>query len=110
MTPQDILDAILKYGLSIRQIPTELTEIINTGDPQSGDVVTEWPKESNHTRCVVQRVTIPKHAGYWMCQQVKDTSSAVRWNIKTNHLAPTLEESVALFLKSTESQPKILTT
>jgi hypothetical protein len=42
---------------------------------------------------------IPQHPGYWMCKRVNNTRSRVEWNDKTDNLAPTLEESINLYLR-----------
>ena len=44
-------------------------------------------------------VRIPKHAGMFMCKSVFNTDSMVRWNLKTDNLADTLEGSIEKFLK-----------
>lgn len=66
LTPEQILYAIQTFGLSIRQIP------------------------------MVTHLTPNVHGGYWMCQEVKHTSSMVVWNKKTHSLAPTLGGSVKM--------------
>ena len=43
---------------------------------------------------------VPDNAGYWMCKQYPRTSSSMEWKKAECHLAPTLEESVKLFLDS----------
>lgn len=41
---------------------------------------------------------VPEYAGWWMCQQVSNTDTRTQWSYKHDNLAPTLEESVRLFL------------
>jgi len=42
---------------------------------------------------------VPDNAGHWMCQQVTNTSQTVTWRKDECNLAPTLEESINLFLE-----------
>lgn len=120
-----MIDIIIKYGLSIRQIPLvvtnkyyylgkELTEnqvlevwkpdlayfeaTKGCGSPKNRmiDFYLKFPEG----RTLIVETKVPKNAGYWMCKQVKHTSSTVRWNTKKDNLAPTLEESINLFLKN----------
>jgi len=122
----ETLEAIERYGIAIRQIPREIVSIFNfDGDENRiykgvrGELVEiESPKESHEyirsTRqdnpayritdtTVYHRylrfVTIPENAGYWMSQESRGTSSTMTWNTTKHNLAPTLEESVELYVK-----------
>lgn len=127
MNNQEVLDTIIKYGLSVRQIPTQVRSLFTMDhyNPLEHTIFEEkiivpnsymyWKKQdplyaNKHVRFdddkqIVYRkyaceIKVPTHAGYWMCKQVKDTSSKVQWNIKTDHLAPTLSQSIILFLSN----------
>lgn len=54
--------------------------------------------EQRIRKMIAREITIPEHAGWWMCQSIENTSSMIGWNIKEHNLAPTLEESVGLYL------------
>lgn len=112
----DILEMIDKHNLSIRKIPLQTVELYELQHYKEGDeIVTltkeeqekRWRKESAERfikrfpegRKFCRRIKIPDHAGWYMCKQVNSTDTTVRWNIKTDYLAPTLEESINLFLK-----------
>ena len=88
----DTLADIKRFGLSVRQIPLEDVSTFDPRHYQEGDERITW-----NGRDMVRRVRIPEHAGWWMCQKSRDTSSGVFWNKKLHNLAPTLEESVALY-------------
>jgi hypothetical protein len=89
------LDLIKKYGLSIRQIPTEVVSIHNPVNRQEDDEEIFW-----NNRKMLRRTRTPLHPGYWMCQVVANTNSNVCWSHAQCNLAPTLEESVAKFVES----------
>lgn len=120
----DTLTVIVEYGLSVRRIPPTVTHTREMHYHREGNTIVEvdvtdrfgfeaarrlardgsnWRFDEDHKRAYrryTQWVTVPEHAGYWMCQQVSDTSSTVMWNTRKHHLAPTLSESVKLFLDS----------
>ncbi len=126
MNPEELLSSIVSHGLSIRQIPLKVVsqhdmrfhkegnEIVEWDVPcdKPGAPSYEWLRSQNSasfiyddatrkiTRRFTRETTVPKHAGWWMCQTVGDTSSRVEWRKDHAHLAPTLEESVRLFLSS----------
>ena len=123
----DTLAAIIEHGLSVRQIPKLVVGLHTLAHLKPGDTIVEcelkedyqyarvkhdslkYPGNEIHFRIdeetkrvfrrFAQHEETPPDAGYWMCQQVPTTSSQVTWSKKTCHLAPTLEESVQLFLK-----------
>lgn len=126
MTDQETFDAIIKYGLSIRQIPKEIHShfTMERYNPLEHTVVEQevtlpnvykyWKNQDpdhcakhvrfDDVRQIIYRkyaceTKIPQYAGYWMCKQVNDTSSKVQWIMQNSNLAPTLNESVELFLK-----------
>ena len=88
----DTLADIKRFGLSVRQIPLEVIEIFDPRHGLRGGELIQWRE-----RPMVKIVRIPEHAGWWMCQKVGHTSSGVSWDKKRDNLAPTLEESVALY-------------
>lgn len=93
MNDVEVLATIVQYGLSIRQIPLKVVSTYHIRHYKEGDEIVEI-KGVEYCR----RTRIPANPGYWMCKQVRNTSSMVSWDIKTDNLAPTLSESVALFL------------
>ena len=90
---------IEQYNLSIRRIPNKVCEIHDIRHYQAGDEIIE-----NNGRKFCRRYKIPKNAGKYMCKQVNDIGSIVRWNLKTDNLSDTLQESINLFL---EKQSKV---
>ena len=128
---KNTLEIILKYGLSIRQIPPTITSLYHYSKKshkrEGGEIVVsefnkdnrfdyEYLKEANKNsesfiyddktkrvyRKCIRTTRTPKYAGYWMCKQVKSSGEIVRWSTKADNLAPTLEESVRMFLSSYE--------
>lgn len=91
----DVLQVIEDYGLSIRHIPHKTVDLYNIISFRDGD---ERFYHEGYKREMCRRTVIHKHAGYWMCQQIKHTMSRIEWRSDTHNLAPTLEESLALFL------------
>ncbi len=51
-----------------------------------------------------REVKAPEHAGWWMCKPVDNTTCMVDWDAKKDNLAPTLEESVALYVSKLNQQ------
>ena len=125
----NLLQTIIDNGLSIRQIPLRVAETRSfysygdTGLPENHEIV-ETPidpkffdyHKKKHSdsldyrfdgekvfRRFLRTHRIPKYAGHWMCKKVTDTNSSVRWNLKTDNLAPTLSESVEKFLAAKNS-------
>ena len=125
----DPLKTIIENGLSIRQVPLQVVSLLDITNAKEGEEIVEheittanykwivhnmekrpesynlsgWRLDHKNKRVFrkfVRRVKIPNHAGYWMCQQVKGTSAGVEWSSKIHNLAPTLDESVALFIKN----------
>jgi len=107
----DILAEIIKHGLSVRQVPITIISICEIQHKKEGDEIIIRPVRERfknpdtgvHSwvpveRPFCKRTTVPKHAGYWMCQIVNNTSSQVQWDFKRDNLAPTLPESVKLYL------------
>lgn len=117
---------IVKYGLSVRQIPEVVFSTWDFKLHKEGNEIIEvvldtvkYPyeflkklhggkdnfifDEENQTvkRLYTRESKIPKNAGWWMCKQVNNTSSNVAWNMSKDNLAPTLEKSIELFLNST---------
>lgn len=94
----DTLQTIIKHGLAIRRMPLSVTtDDLSTKTLKEGDEIIftcgDWYR--------VKRTTITKkHGGWWMCKPFEDTSKTINWFKETDNLAPTLEESVELFLKN----------
>lgn len=101
----DTLSAIKHYGLHIRKMPEIKVSVYSASSfdrfKAAGESV-EMIKWNGRDMCRVTHV--PDHAGWWMCKRDNSTSSRIEWSIKTDNAAPTLEESVSLFLKSIEVQ------
>lgn len=97
----NILEIIQKHGLSIRQIPNEVTSCYSMHHHKEGNEIVchtlsnsinylPFKKKMNHRqdyvfdddtqtvkRIFTKEVKIPNKAGYWMCKQVNNTSSQV---------------------------------
>lgn len=120
----DILQIIQDFGLSIRQIPTEVTSTYSIVHHKEGNEIV-YKKLSNHwnydvfkkkhenspnyifcdetqtiMRALTKETIIPKNAGYWMCKQMLDNNSTVKWDSREDNLAPTLKESIESFLNN----------
>lgn len=91
----DVLQVIEDYGLSIRHIPHKIVDLHNIRHFRDGD---ERFYSEVYKGEMCRRTTIHRYAGYWMCRQVISTSATVTWSAEHHFLAPTLEESLALFL------------
>jgi hypothetical protein len=128
------LDVIIEYGLSVRQIPLQVAHMFDFRYHKPGNEVVRhvlkdmtperfaWFKQQAEkfpsagceideasqtvTRVYTRYYTTPKHAGWWMCKQTPGTSSVVEWNSANDNLAPTLAESVALFLSKVVNSQK----
>ena len=119
------LQTIIDHGLSVRRIPLEVVSLSELQHAKEDSEIVEYPTDPTyaafhdkyHTdspnfrkdesgiwyRRYVRTVHIPNNAGYWMCQSTSNsTSSRVEWRTKDHHLAPTLEESVSLYLATTK--------
>jgi hypothetical protein len=121
LSSDEILSAIVNHGLSIRQIPKTVTSLHEVRHAKPGDNIVEhelfghdfdrlkryvtssdnWRFDDASRRVFrryVRTIRTPKYAGFWMCQQVTNTSSTVLWRKTDHNLASTLEESVRIFL------------
>ena len=118
----NLLQAILEHGLSIRQVPKEVISKLSIKHFEEGDEVEIWMPTIKHFekdgvkyakkrmerfyetfpegRKFAVRKSYPKFGGQWMCKQVGNINSSVPWNSKKDNLAPTLNESINLFLKT----------
>jgi hypothetical protein len=96
----DIAAVIAEYSLSVRHIPRQLIEVNEIRHRRDGDEVFAAP----NGRQFVKRVVIPKHAGMFMVKAVSNTFSTVRWDARKDNLAPTLEESIRLFLNKEKAR------
>ncbi len=120
---EELLNIIIEHGLSLRQIPETVTSLFSMEryNPEKHTIVEheltqKWcykfwvAKHLNskdarfdHERKIVYRkyakeIIVPKNAGYWMCKKVNSTLSTVQWNANEDNLAPTLLDSVMLYL------------
>lgn len=121
------LEAIERCGLATRQIPREVISLYAMRHHLPGNKVVEEETKSlnfgpwlakhggdaefmrnyriDHEtkkifRLYTQSVRVPEFAGYWMVQPSSSMGSRMDWNLKEHFLAPTLAESVSLFLAS----------
>ena len=112
----DIITIIEKYNLSTRRIPNILTETYEIRHYKEGDeIVTltvdkvapelkaSFAKNFPEGRKFCRRYKVPKNAGKYMVKPVDNNMSTVQWNVKTDNLADTLEESILLFLSKIEN-------
>lgn len=133
MTDADIVSAIVTYGLMVRQVPKRATRTYEMRHYKAGDCIVEheltayafdiykahrnltesgWRFDEDNKkvyRRYVKRTTVPEFAGYWMCKQYEETSSAVKWSYHNDNLAPTLAESIQLFLKRKDALDEPIT-
>lgn len=118
-----MLDTIIEYGLMIRQIPLKIRHTMEMRHHKEGNEIVENkypsplsaikrlrlnPEDYRVDGDVIYRrftryYTIPKHAGWWMCQPSVDTMCRVEWQYKECNLAPTLEESILLYVNKKEA-------
>lgn len=99
----DTYRLIKEHGLMIRQIPEAVYSTVEMRHFVEGDEVLKSPPGFGG-RDMCRKRRVPANPGYWMCRPCGHTRSTVRWNIKTDHLAPTLEESVALYVAAEDRQ------
>ena len=124
---QSLIDLIKNHGLSVRKIPEQITHVwsYRKGDEkkegaevierviregmslekfEEAKIKLHWNEsfgfrweDGKVYRKSIKEVTIPKHAGWWMCKvSPPNTSTNDSWSLKTDNLSPTLEESVKL--------------
>lgn len=96
MTAEEIIDTIATHNLCVRRLPEVVVSRFTAGAIKEGDTVVEIKG-----RKYIEQTRTPKNAGWYMCTQVNNTDSLVRFS-KKDHLAPTLAESLGLFLKTRE--------
>jgi hypothetical protein len=91
----DLIKIIKEHNLSIRRFPDKDVSVHEMRHFKEGDEIIEWgPRKIKMCR----HTTIPKHAGWYMVQQINNTGNIVFWKDSIDTLAPTLEESINLFL------------
>lgn len=124
----ETLEQIIKHGLMIRQIPERVQHIESIENHKDGNEIIEREimPYNTYARCkekltgnsyrfndATQKVylrrtqyyTVPEYAGYWLVMKSPNsTGSTVKWELKTCELAPTLKESVSLWVA--KNQPK----
>lgn len=123
----DFLQIIIDEGLSVRQIPFQVVEVYDATHCRDGDEIftrngietfpgdpdkkddwgrtnkqkrDEFDKRFPNGRKFCRRIRIPQNPGYWMCQKITGTSSMIQWSTKKDNLAPTLQESIQLYLQN----------
>ena len=132
LTPEEAFNAIVANRLSVRGIPaTRPPRLYQIEHYVTGDTVVEheithkvqdfeqfkkFTADAKSFRFdeaakrvfriyASHPVPPPKHAGMWMCQKSpEDTASGMIWQTKSCYPAKTLEESVALYLKSINAE------
>ncbi|NDB65561.1 MAG: hypothetical protein EB168_07835 [Euryarchaeota archaeon] len=63
------------------------------------DIAEEIQKHGLATRQVVESTEASKpYSKHWMCKQIGHNQRLVKWDATKDNLAPTLEESIQLFL------------
>jgi len=110
MNSESLLKTITEHHLSVRRIPLQIISVHEghhrDRHPNAEIILREvkrkiagvWKTEQAE---FIRVIKVPDNAGWWMCQSLSNhSSSQVAWSKKHNHLAPTLEESVQLFLDS----------
>lgn len=95
MDYKDLIKLIEKYNLAIRRIPDKIINLYDMRHYKDGD---ELYLSDITGKQYVQRVRIPKYAGWYLVKEVNSTGSIVKWDIKKDNLAETLEESINLFI------------
>lgn len=107
MNAEQPRDALVTHGLMIRQIPEKVVSTLDVRhrDSYPDAKVVERPNRFGGTyRCLVHE-RVPENAGWWMCQRSPShTGAGTQWSAKDHNVAPTLEESVQLFLDSLEKE------
>jgi len=110
MTDSELLETIAEHFLSVRRIPLRRISVYHgmhrARYPDAKIVLRDVKRKIDGAWKTVSEeylkvTTIPKHAGWWMCQPLdNNTFSRVEWDRKIHHLAPTLKESVQAYLDS----------
>lgn len=116
----DILKIIEENGLSIRQIPKIIINRYDIRHHKPGNKIETWKPTIEYFqnqsfggspesrmkyfyqkfpegRQFTVEEKIPTNAGKWMCKQIGNTDSMVKWDMRTDNLADTLEESVLMW-------------
>lgn len=86
------LELIIKHGLTVRQIPNTVISLYSLRPNhtlKSNEVIIE-----KNGRSFIQETNVPANAGKWMAKKCVHTNSMIRWDVKTDNLADTLEEAV----------------
>jgi hypothetical protein len=94
LTDTEALNIIDKYCLSVRKLPEKIISTYEMRHHVEGNEIVEL-----HGRKMTRQTKIPVHAGWYMTTQTRDTGRIVMWDIKKDCLAPTLKESLSLFLE-----------
>jgi hypothetical protein len=90
----NVIEIIDKFNLSIRRLPDKVINCYDMRHHKEGNKIIT----ANNGRQFSQKTTIPEHHGWYMCKQINNTMSMVRWSYKEDNLSPTLEGSVEMFL------------
>lgn len=103
MTEGECFKAIVDNGLSLRMIPLEVVGCYSISNLEWAQKCGDFFKvevDNSGKRPMVKTWRKPKYAGYWLCKQVTDTNSMVKWDSSRDCLAPSLIEAVGLWLTS----------
>lgn len=115
MTSDELIKLIADNNISVRRIPIETVSCyrLNPGDVDrhaAKGIKFEVFKGKRKQWCkdfkkfvypeteFIRVFKYPENGGKWMTKIVNDSGSIVRWNIETDNLADTLEQSVKLCL------------
>lgn len=115
MTAEEILQVIHENCLSVRRIAPEDWQTVDIAHYREGDTITTLTVDQVHPnsktyfakhfpngRKFCRRRIIHDTDGHYMVQKVTDRGSICRWDYKRDFGAPTLQESISLFLKYNE--------
>ena len=103
MTSNEILKIIHDHDLMVRKIPKFNEESWILSDPnkiRDGYILKTETLKNGRIRYIQYRKTQNEYADYYMVKKSKGTGSMISWSLKTDHLAPTLEESINKYLES----------
>ena len=84
---REIAEAIQNHSLAVRRVPFEIR---STRRNRDGEFYTE--------------VRVPAYPGWWMCQKCKSSATDQPWDLESDHLAPSLGQSIALYLHLQQSK------
>ena len=101
MTDSEIIQIISENNLSVRKIPEK---VVRTGFRRQFRFPLHEKETEETFICEysgmekIRRIRIPENPGWWMCKEVKNTSSRVTWRAKTDNLSTTLDGSINKYI------------